>query len=340
MSGRPVWTVVAGFLGAALVFGVLAVLVDVGRLVAVLRSASPPLVGAVALLGVGWLFAWGLELRTVLGTLGVDLSIRESFLVYASAAFANAVTPFGQAGGEPVTALLVSRVTPARYETGLAAIASVDTLNVVPSVVLALFGLGWFATSVTLGGSLAVAAAVAAALAVLLPLAFWLAWRHRARIEARGAAVLGPPIRWLAAVLPGVSVPSLVAIEGRITSFVESVERVAADRRRLALAAAFSAAGWLCQILALAVAFHAVGAPVPVVVLLFVVPLANVAGFAPLPGGLGGIEAAFVTLLVAAGVADPAVATAAVVVHRGAVYWLPILLGGGVVAAYGVEIYG
>jgi len=52
--------------------------------------------------------------------------------------------------------------------------------------------------------------------------------------------------------------------------------------------------------------------PVPPYVLLFVIPLANLAGAAPLPGGLGGIEAAFVTLLVPTTGIQASVITAAV----------------------------
>jgi uncharacterized protein (TIRG00374 family) len=339
MDGRSLWTAVAGFLGAALLLGVLVNLVNFDRLVAVLVTARPALVATVALFGVGWLVAWGLELRVVLGTLGVSLSAPRSVVVYVAAAFANAVTPFGQAGGEPVTALLVSQTTDARYETGLAAIASVDTLNVVPSVLLALFGLGVLATTVTLGGGLAVAAVTGAVLALVLLGALAAAWRHRVALEAHATDALVPVLGRVGAVLPRLSAPDPDDVTRRIESFVGSVERIAGQRRRLALALAFSLAGWLCQVAALTTAFHALGTPVPVAVVLFVVPLANVAGFAPLPGGLGGIEATFVTLLVAAGVADPPVAAAAVALHRGAVYWLPLVAGGGVVAATGVDVY-
>jgi len=55
----------------------------------------------------------------------------------------------------------------------------------------------------------------------------------------------------------------------------------------------------------------------------------------PLPGGLGGLEAAFITLLVPTAGVPASVATAGVLIYRGATYWLPILVGGGVATVLG-----
>lgn len=57
----------------------------------------------------------------------------------------------------------------------------------------------------------------------------------------------------------------------------------------------------------------------------------------PLPGGVGGIEAALVGLFVAVGGVPVVHATAAVVLYRGVTYWIPLLFGGVVTAALAVE---
>jgi uncharacterized membrane protein YbhN (UPF0104 family) len=86
-------------------------------------------------------------------------------------------------------------------------------------------------------------------------------------------------------------------------------------------------------------AFRAVGVPIPLSITLFVVPIGAIAGVTPLPGGAGGIESVLVVLLVAAPLpgVTKSVALAAVVVFRGAVYWVPVVLGGVVTAAVGVR---
>jgi len=327
---------VVGFAAAAAVFAVLFTFAGIDDLLATLRAADTGAVALVVAATVAWLLAWAVSLHTVLGILGVDRTYLTSFLVFSGATFANNVTPFGQAGGEPITAFLISRVTDAEYERGLAAIASVDTLNFVPSITIALLGAGYFATEVALGANrnLFVAVGGVVALAIVVPSAVYLGWRRRYMLEARIVAALTPTIRALARRLPRVPVPTPEGIEDRIDGFFRAIERVAANPRGLAIALAASTAGWLLQTIALSVAFEAVGVSVPLSVVLVVVPIGAVAGVTPLPGGAGGIETVLVLLLLAAPLPQvtESTAVAAVVIFRAAVYWIPVVVGGVVVA--------
>ena len=330
---------VVGFAATAAVFAVLFTFAGVDELLTTLRAADTDALLLVVAATVVWLFAWAVSLYTVLRVLGVDVSYLSSFLLFSGATFANNVTPFGQAGGEPITAFLISRVTDAEYERGLAAIASVDTLNFVPSITIALLGAGYFATEVALGANRNLLAAVGGvvALAILVPSLVYLGWRRRYGLEARIVAGLTPLIRALARRLPRIPVPTPEGIEERIDGFFRAIERVAANPRRLAVALAASTAGWLSQTIALYVAFEAVGVRVPLSIVLVVVPIGAIAGVTPLPGGAGGIETVLVLLLLAAPlpqVTQPT-AVAAVVLFRGAVYWIPVLVGGVVVGWIG-----
>lgn len=344
MPGGRIRATILGFAGALAVFAVLFSAAGVDDLLSTLAGADRRLVTLVILATLGWLAAWGFSLRVVLDVLGVSLSVPQAFLVFTGAMFANNVTPFGQAGGEPITALLISRVADTEYEKGLAAIASVDTLNFVPSITIALVGVGYFATEVALGTSrrLELALAAVGVLAVGVPTLVYLGWQRRYRLESRVVGVLTPVIRRVARRLPRVPVPTAGGIERRINGFFRAIERVAANPRGLTLALALSALGWFCQMLGLWLAFQAIGHPIPVSVALFVVPIGAIAGVTPLPGGAGGIESVLVVLLVTAplpGVTE-AVALAAVVVFRGAVYWTPTVLGGLVTGAVGLRSRG
>jgi uncharacterized protein (TIRG00374 family) len=325
-----------GFAATLVVFAVLFYTAGVDDLVGQLTTADPRYVTLVALATLGWLAAWGGALRTVLGVLGVDLSWVRSFLVFCGAMFSNNVTPFGQAGGEPVTALLINRSTDTEYETGLAAIASVDTLNFVPSITIALVGAGYYATEVTLGRRLEVAIGAVGVLAVVVPSLAYVGWKRRYELEHRVIEALVPLIQTVARVVPRVSVPTAEGLEGRITGFFRAIERIAANPQGLALALALSSLGWGFQMVALWVAFVAIGEPIAFSIALFVVPIGAIAGVTPLPGGAGGIEWTL-TILIAA--ASPAVgfkiATAGVVLFRGFVYWTPVVLGGSVIGLTG-----
>jgi Lysylphosphatidylglycerol synthase TM region len=74
-------------------------------------------------------------------------------------------------------------------------------------------------------------------------------------------------------------------------------------------------------------AFHAVGADVPLTVVLMGYLIGQLGGLLPLPGGVGGIDGGLIGTLVVYG-APAAAATAAVLVYRLILFWLPLLAGG------------
>jgi len=336
MARENLRATVVGFAAAIVVFAILFSIAGVDDLVARLQGANLRLVAVAFVAVLAWLAAWSGALRTVLDILGVRVSRTRSFLVFAGAMFSNNVTPFGQAGGEPVTALLISRVTDTEYETSLAAIASVDTLNFVPSITIALIGAGYYATEVTLGRNLEIALLVVGGLAVVVPSLVYVGWQNRYGIERRAVSALTPLIRRIAAVVPRVSVPTESGIERRITGFFRAIERVGGDPRRLGVALGLSALGWFFQMVALWLAFIAIDEPIAFSIALFVVPIGAIAGVTPLPGGAGGIEWTLAILIAAASASVGFdVATAGVVIFRGLVYWTPTLLGGAVMGVLG-----
>ncbi|SMO66808.1 lysylphosphatidylglycerol synthase transmembrane domain-containing protein [Halorubrum cibi] len=325
-----------GSLAAVAVLAVLFVLVGAGEVVDILSSADPRFVAATMAFALCWLVAWGLMLRTVLGSLDVSIPVHTSVLVYVGAVFANNVTPFGQAGGEPVAALLISKVSECRYETGLAGIASVDVLNVVPSLSLVFVGVGYYATTAAVGDRLGTAVASAVALVGGVVLAIAVVWRYRETLISRLPALVTP---WVGRISRGRYDPATLEsnLTGRLTRFFDDIERVGTDRWRLSAVVALSLLGWLAQAVALMAAFAAVGHAIPPYVVLFAIPLANLAGATPMPGGLGGIEAAYVALLVPITGIDASAITAAVLVFRGGTYWTPVVLGGIVTSTLGVH---
>ncbi|WP_227377744.1 lysylphosphatidylglycerol synthase transmembrane domain-containing protein [Haladaptatus halobius] len=331
-----------GFLGTLVILSGILYLVGIEDLLRVLSRADTGLVVLVGAVTVGWLTAWALGLRTVLAVLGVRLSVVRSFLVLNGAIFSNNVTPFGQAGGEPVAALLISKVAETEYERGLAAIASVDTINFLPSITLALIGAAYFATEITFSQRLRVATGLVVGLAAVVPALIYLGWRNRDAVEQRLESVLTPLVQRLTKVLPGISPPDDSDVKSRIEGFFVAIERIATNRRGIVLTLTASTLGWVLQMIALWAAFWAIGTSIPFSVMLFVVPMGALASITPLPGGTGGIETVLVAILaslpsIAIGLET---ALAAVVIFRGFVYWIPILIGGFVVSWVGVDAFG
>ncbi|MEF8856450.1 MAG: lysylphosphatidylglycerol synthase domain-containing protein, partial [Haloplanus sp.] len=108
--------------------------VGVDAVVAALGQVTPG--DAAALVGLGWvpILLWGGSLHLVLRRLDVPTTLPKSVGLFAAASFLNNVTPFGQAGGDPVSGALVSRVEGVAFERGLAAVVSVGAANAVAVV--------------------------------------------------------------------------------------------------------------------------------------------------------------------------------------------------------------
>ena len=324
---------VIGASGTIAIFAVLLFVVGGRDVLRALQTADPQLVALVVLAGLSWLVCWSLMLRSILATLGTRITVVRSFLVYAAAVFANNVTPFGQAGGEPVAALLISKVTDEPYETGLAGISAVDVLNVISSVTLILVSVSYYATTTTVGEAVQNAVVSAIGIVAGVSIVLGVSWRYRWSLVDAASKVV--------AVTAGRLLPTSTFdfdIQDRAGRFFGHVETIATSPARLALVLGLSLAGWLLQGAALYVAFAALGYTVPVAVVLFAIPLGNLAGAAPLPGGLGGIEAAFVAILAPTTGIPAATVTAAVLIYRGVIYWLPVGLGGAAAAAFGMDL--
>jgi uncharacterized protein (TIRG00374 family) len=337
MDGDRLTTAV-GFLAALLVLSAVVWVVGVDDVLGALSAADPSLLWLVVVTAAVWLVLWGLALWLVLGTIGAPISPVSAVVVFVGAIFSNNVTPFGQAGGEPVSALLISTVADSEYETGLAAIASVDTLHFLPSIGLAIVGFGYvLASAAELTRNILVAALGVAVLATVIPLGAYLGWRRRERVQVLIVRVVTPVARLVGRVLPGRSAPAVGRVEARLDGFFEALGRVAGDRRTVVAAMGCSALGWIALSTALWFSFYALGYVVPFAATLFVVPVGSIAGVTPLPGGLGSLDAVFIALLIPTAGVPASTATAGVLIYRGATYWLPTLVGGGIATVIGAR---
>lgn len=318
---------ILGFVAALVMLVVIFWFVGIDETIRTLLSADKRIVGLLVPVALAWLLCWGLALRVVLSVLGVRVSVVQSVMMYAAAAFANNVTPFGQAGGEPITAYIISSSADAEYETGLAAIASVDTIHFVPTIGLAGMGLAFFATRLTFGRRLKIAAAAVVVLAIAVPILVYLVWQFRTRVENATVRLLAPLAHVVASVIPRRDPPAPSVIRHRVRGFFSGLGRVAGDRRQLATAVGLSALGWLGLMTSLWLSLYALGHRVNFAVVLVAIPVASMTGVAPLPGGLGAFEGVLITLLgILPGVGFTA-AGAAVLLHRLMTYWLPVVLG-------------
>ncbi len=317
---------VAGIVVGLVTLGLVGYVVGVTELVDTLGTLAPGEAVLLAGLGLAPIALWGLGLGLTLAAMGEPTGPARATLLFAVSLFFNGVTPFGQTGGAALTGGVIAHAVRAPYERALAAIGSASAINA-----LAAGGL-WLLGVVALGAGrgladtrrVAVVVAVTGLAAIVVGV---LAWRSRAWLVDRVAAVLTRLLGALARVVPRLSAPPAAAVADRVAGFVAAIERLAGDRRRLVVVAVLGVAGQLAVVGVLYAALAFFGEP-SLGVALFVVPASRVGAVVPTPGGIGSTEALLAGLLVAVAGATPAVAGAVAIAYRAAAFWLPSLLGG------------
>ena len=320
--------IVVGFVGAAVVLGVLLWFVGVGQITAALARLTVESLALIVALGLAWLVSWSFALHRILDSIGTATSRRTAFLLFASAAFTDNVTPLGQAGGGPFAALLISRRTDTSYESGFASITSFDALNLVPSMALAGLGLAYYSIQYAVGRRLTLVMLVVGAMIVGLPMVVFTSRRFSTQLTSGLTRGLTGSLQRVASVVPFYDPPTRSGIRERVDAYLVAIERVAANRTDLGVALAFSTLGWILMSLLLYVSMQALTVTaVPVFVVFVVVPVSTIASVTPLPGGTGGVELAITLLLLPFGIPQE-VALGIALVFRLGTYWLSTLVGG------------
>jgi uncharacterized membrane protein YbhN (UPF0104 family) len=331
---------VASFAAALLALAILVALAGPRELVRVVAGADPALAASGILLALAGLVLLGLAWDRIVGPALPD-EPRPALGLYFATLFLNLVTPFGQAGGEPAMAALVTKTSEAGPGEALGRMVGADVVNTAPFFTLTFAGAAVGLATVGARSLVVRVALLSAGLLVLLAGAVLLvAARERAvpRLARRLAAGWG---RLLGAVgVPAASSlrpdPGLVAQEAR-----EAVA-VTGDLRDepglLAVALGFNHAAALVDVAAVYVLLLAVGAPpARPGLLLLAFPASMLAIFLPFPGGLGGVEATLAALVAALSGVPLTGAVGAALLYRVGNYGGGLAIGAAALASRSVD---
>jgi uncharacterized protein (TIRG00374 family) len=269
----------------------------------------------------------GLCLYVLARNLGLGLSAVESVFLNAAVSLAHNLTPFGQAGGIPVGAAIVSTRSTSRYEEILAALSMKDIVSFVPAILIFVF-VGPYLLLVEQSIPATIRPILGAfSLFVVLICGLVVAIHRNSARAHRLLQRIAAGVNRTVARLPRVPALDADELERRLDDFSDSLGELASHRPTVVLASAFATGSFLAQGTLVWLTFGAIGVEIPLSLAIFSVPVSLLASGLPLPGGTGGVEAVQITVItVFVGVATGS-ATTAVVLSRGLVFWTPIVLG-------------
>ena len=329
LDRRTLAKVGIGFLFAVILLYLFGFVIGWNEIFEALATANLGWVAAACLSTAVCLTVWSRSWDVILSLLDVDIPFRSLIPTYYAATFADYITPFGKVGGGPFIAYVLSTDDRANYEESLAGVLSADLLNLIPFFTFA--GVGFVALVVR--GQLPASADTLviglAALAFLLPVLIYLSYRKRSVVERIVVAVLQPIASWSNRL-------DIASVRTRIDDFYDRIDILSGHPRTLLYTSVFAYTGWVFFAFPLWLAGQSLGIAIDPLLVLFIVPASTLASFTPTPGGLGGVEAALVALLVALAGLSPDVAAALALLYRIASYWF-VIFAGGVAAFY--EVY-
>lgn len=282
---------------------------------------------------------WSEASRRLFVAADAPLSRRRAAVAYGAGAFGKQVLPMGNAGGPAVMAYAFDREVNLGYGRTLAVVVVAEFLSLVASVVLGLVGV---AVLLSVGSSvtglrwLGVAVVLVGALLAALGVVVWYRRRHVAAAVAGVARVLRPVVARVSPARAARLRPDHV--EAGLGRYYATFDTVLADRRALVAAVALTQVGWVFFAVPLYTGALALGVRVPPALVLFLVPVAGLATFFPLPGGLGGVEVVLVGLLAALAAVDLTAAGAVVILYRLCSFWFFVLVGGVAASASAVGV--
>lgn len=322
---------IVGLLVGVVLLGLAVSVLGVGDVAGVVRAADVGLVALSVVVGVASVVVYAEAFRQLRRRLEPTPFGGRFHAIYYSAQFVRLSLPVGAASFPAILAYVMAREGETSFEQDLAVATAADLIGYTTSFLLGFVGLGVFLlTGEGLANGPVLAAAVGAAVVLTVTLgtlAVLVYWPWIVDRLVLGTAKLVRATLGRASDRVAEAVESEVVTE-RLGLFHETIDLLGDAHRGVVIATGLTVISWIMIVLPLWLNFMAVGQWVPFAVVLFAVPAGNLLGFVPLPGGLGGVELAMGTVVVAAtGVAVPT-AAAAILLHRLATYWAPMVVGG------------
>ncbi|MDY6770517.1 MAG: lysylphosphatidylglycerol synthase transmembrane domain-containing protein [Candidatus Nanohaloarchaea archaeon] len=266
----------------------------------------------------------------VLNGIGYDIGLIKTIKVFYAGDFANGITPLGQMGGEPIMAYILSKNSSISYEKSFAGIFSADLINSVPFFTYSVIGVTYFILFQSTGivvRLLAVTVLLAALFILGFGVLFWYRGEVALRLLLAARAGFGRVSRFIGFDDGLFDDLSADEIRSRYQNFRGTVREVFARRWMLVESLIVTHAAGLLGFVGLYAFLLAVGWKAPFFIIMLITPMSVIAFYMPLPGGLGGVELILVSLLILLAGVPSGMASAAVILFRGAVYAVPLVLG-------------
>ena len=303
-----------------------------GEIFSAIKGAYPVFVVLGITAGITSTFVRGFTWKIIFESFGYDYSLGELFQIYYTGVFANGVTPLGQLGGEPFLAYVLSKKYDINYEKKFGALFSADMIISLPFFTMSVAGLVYF---LTLYPSRPIISLLSAF--ILLPtigvVLFFIATWHLKGFVKRAAIRIRNMILSVVNFITFNWDQLKIDSDGgdmheKVDRFYESVEFAFTNKGTVSRAIYVSHLARFMDFVSVFAFLLSLGIKPEFLTVLFIVPMAGMGFYLPLPGGIGGQQLIMSLLLVFIANIPLSTASAAVLMYRISTFGFIMLVGG------------
>lgn len=297
-----------------------------------LQSADYLLVLAALAIYVGGTIVWTLRWRVTLSAAGHKVRIRDLFLTIYGGMFINNVTPFTYSGGDPIgRSYLLSKTQKVPFASAFATIITEFVLDVP-----VYFSFITFGVTMALGLAPVLAVLVSIIIVVLLEIALLSIFSHATRNKFASKRVGGFVTRLIKRIRKGTKTRR---ITGGISRFYTDAQTIVSRRTIVVTVILFSVTLWTISVLRLFIIFQALGYTPSISMMTLAATVPWVVGLLPLlPGGLGTVDAALVSIFMIFG-APFEIALSAALIERAISFVFSTIAGAGALSYLTFKVF-
>lgn len=307
------WTAVA----TVILLGTL-YLADFQKVLSAISNADKIYLGVSMLIGVSVLFFRSRVWHSFFQNLELDITSKESFMLFSAGEFLNNITPLGQAGGQPFMAYIIKNNTEASYERSLATVISADFMTGFPLLAFGLISAVYFLFNGS-HSSIITQVGIFTIFVLIIGGGFvYTLWFKAGKIEAmilKIAERILPREKWAK------------KIEKMLEKVESTFHTIGKEPRKLVKPSLYANISFFADVLVLYVALISLGVVINPLYLFLAFPIANISKSAPTSGGSGVYELVLASVLVALLGIDFSTAVASAFIYRFSTYWVAIFIG-------------
>lgn len=235
-----------------------------------------------------WAYVW----HEVFNSSGIKLKFRKTLRIFMAGNFMNAITPLGQAGGEPLMAFLLRENSDASYEKSLSSIFSADILNAIPPFTFIIGGSIYLSMYGSVNSVITQVLTMVLLVTALGGTLLYLLWFESGTIEQKILSLLEKIQK-----TTGKGKKIVEIVEEKLEGVEKSFKAIGEDPKHLLKTGLIAHLGFVLQILNFYFIMLSLGIQPDLTPIYFIVPMSALASFSPTPGGSGTYEAAMATLI-------------------------------------------